>query len=246
MTLEAQSNAATFAARRAFRDYYHRIRSESSAERLWNRHLTDKDHQRLLAAPECRILLSKLDCNDSRAPLTAVYRHYGTAGMWAMLKGVSLDRAVLEVAHRINFLAAADFQWLLREIGECDDPGDALKTAIAAGHLVLVESPRAAYWGGQAINIDWHRYNSLWDFFWELSLLAKSGRPIDRWAFAHNRAENIVSKRKHRLTALPEFPIGLADSIIPAGRGTQQLNLPREQIRLFELSDNGTLEEWRP
>lgn len=215
-------------ATQAFRDCYYRIRCKSSAERLWTRHLSAEDRQRL--------------DND----LETAYRGRGTAGMWAFLRGISIDRALLDVGYRLNFLAQADFHWLLREIGECDNPEEAVAAAIAAGHLVLVESPRAAYWDRQAINIDWHRYNSGWDFLWELSRLAKTGRPIDPWAFGYNQAEAIVAKRKHRLTALPEFPISLADLIVPAGRRTQKLNLPREQIRLFELSENGLLEEWRP
>jgi hypothetical protein len=246
MTSETPGNTPTFEAQRTFRDCYYRIRPETSAGRLWNRHLTNEDHQRLLAVTECRTLLRKLDGNDSRAPLTAVYRHYGTAGMWAMLKGVSLDRAVIDVAHRLDYLSAANYEWLLREFGESPDPEDAMEAAIAAGHLVLVESPRTASWNRQPIDVDWHRFKSLWEFFWELSRQAKLGRPLDRWTFGRNQARNVVSNRKNKLKSQPEFPMGLIDLIIRAGVGTQQLNLPPEHIRLFVLSEHGTLTEWRP
>lgn len=236
----------TFEARRAFHDCFHRIKDEGSAGRLWNRHLSDKDRQKLLSDPECRTLLRQLDCKDSRAPLTAVYRHYGTAGMWAALKGVSLDRAVIDVAHRLDFLSAANYEWLLREIGELSDPEEAMEAAIAAGDLVLVERPRTAHWNGEEIDIDWNKSNASWGFLWEISRQAKAGQPIDHWTFGESASMSIVTKRKHGLVRMLDFPSDLARLICRAGRGTQTLNLPREHIRIFEESASGTLAEWIP
>lgn len=230
MTTATNSDSSTplTDAHRAFRDCYYRIRCTGSAEQLWNRHLSDQHRQHL--------------GND----LEAAYRARGTAGMWAAVQGISLERAVIEVGHRLNFLTAGDLDWLLQEIGEFSDPEEALTAAIAAGHLVLVEHPRAAYWKENEISIDWHRYNACWEFLWELSCQAKAGQPIDRCTFGASAAEDVIAKRKHRLVAMPEFPVDLADLMCPVGRGTQTLNLPRERIRLFEQSDSSTLVERCP
>jgi len=215
-------------AHRAFRDCYYRIRCTGSAERLWNRHLSDQDRQRLGNKFE------------------AAYRARGTAGMWVALKGISLDRAIIEVGHRLNFLTEADFEWLLRKIGQFSDPEEAKDAAISAGDLVLVERPRSAYWKGREIAIDWIRHVASWEFLWELSRRAKSGRTIDNETFGESAPADIVAKRKSRLVNTPDFPLDLADLMVPVGRGTQMLNLSRERIWLFEESESGVMVQCRP
>lgn len=216
------------AAKRAFRDCVFRIHCPSSAERLWNRCFSDQDRQQL--------------GND----LNAAYRAHRTAGMWATLKGSSLDRAVVDVGYLLNFLTESDFKWLLQEIGEYCDAEEAMTAAIAAGHLVLVERPRSAYWDGQAIAIDWNRENASWEFLWELSRSAKAGHSIDRYSFGESTAMDIVAKRKYRLVNMPGFPVALTDHIVHAGRGTQSLRYPPERTRIFERSGSGSLVEWYP
>ncbi|MDP6721996.1 MAG: hypothetical protein QGF59_25230, partial [Pirellulaceae bacterium] len=110
----------------------------------------------------------------------------------------------------------------------------------------IVERPRAAYWQGQAIDIDWNQQNASWEFLWELTRRAKTEEPIDRFTFGESASPDIVTKRKSRLTAVPEFPVELTDSIKVAGRGTQQLVMPRERIRIFDLDGPETLREWLP
>lgn len=215
-------------AKRAFRECYFRIRCNSSAERLWNRYLSDEDREQL---------------GDD---LAAVYRARGTVGMWAVLKGVSLARAVLEVGHRLNFLTKADFEWLLHAIGEFVDPEDAMAAAVAAGDLVLAEEPRAAHWRGETIRIDWYRFGAHWQFLWELCRHAKQGHHIDPLTFDCTPRKGLVAKRKHRLTTMPGFPVSLTDAMVSAGQGTQTLDFPRERIRIFERSDSGVLSEWQP
>jgi hypothetical protein len=205
-----------------------RIRAPNSAERLWNRHLTPGDRERL---------------GDD---FDAAYHRLGTAGMWAKLRGVTPQRAVVEVAYQLGFLREEDQQWLLREIGEEPDVEIALSQAIDAGDFVLVESPRGAYWTGEEIAIDWSRHSAMWEFLWQVGRHGKAGRPIDSFTFGESASPDIVTKRKFRLTNMRGFPVDLGDAIESVGSGTQQLILPRERIRIFTLSGLETLEEWHP
>lgn len=225
-----QTNHGSSPVIEVLRDAWLRIHVPICAERLWQRHLTERDRQTL--GGDLKIAFAK---------------HGGTAGMWARLRGVSLERAVIEVAKRLNFLPEGDAQWLLREIGEPADAEEAMERAIAAGHLVLVEQPREAYWNGEKIEIDWNRQNKAWDLLLQLAQRAKAQKPVDRLDIDQTGKDpNVVVKRTSRLKNLPGFPIDLADLIEPVGRGTQQLMLPPERIRLFEMSTDCELREWQP
>jgi len=205
-----------------------RIRPLVCAERLWDRHLTPQDRVRL---------------GDD---VQVAYEQFGTRGMWSELRGVTPYRAVLDVAEKLGLLRNEDYKWLLCEIGESVDADEALSVAIAQGDLVLVARPREAYWDGEAISIDWYHHGASWDFLWELGRQAKAGQPIDRFTFGESAHSDVVAKRKYRLTTMSEFPIDLTNSIEIVGRGTQQLMIPRETIRIFELDGLETLREWVP
>ena len=204
------------------------ISAPASAARLWERYLTPDDRERL------------------GGNLEEAYCRYRTAGMWAELRGVTLQRAVIEVANLIGFLRDEDSEWLLRETGEVVEVEEAMSSAIASGDLVLVEWPREAYWNGESIEIDWNQQGALWEFLWELSCQAKAGQPIDAFTFGGNTHRDVVTKRKSRLTNMSEFPIDLTILIESVSRGTQQLMLPRERIRVFERTGIDTLGEWTP
>ena len=77
-----------------------RIKPRVSAEHLWTRVLTEEDRLRLGGDFE--------NC----------YPRLGTAGMWMELRGVSEERAVIEVARKLRFLDEESANQLLREIGE--------------------------------------------------------------------------------------------------------------------------------
>jgi hypothetical protein len=208
---------------------YHRIRAAVSAIRLWERILTEAERQRL------------------GGDLEIAWRQHGTAGMWMKLRGVSLPRAVVDVACELNFIDDRTRRWLLREVGEVpDDPAEALDTAVASGDLVLVEQPREAYWRGQPISVDWEKRSALWDFFWELCRHAKAGQAIDRMTFGNRAHCDIVTKQKARLLAGPGFPSDLGKLIKPIGRGTQKLDLPAARIRLFEAAVSEAIRERIP
>ena len=205
-----------------------RIRPSISAERLWKRYLTPEDRTRL------------------GGNLEAAYFRLGTAGIWAELRGVTPQRAVVEVTKKLGFLRDEDYVWLLREIGEVLEFDDLLSHTIASGDCVLVERPREAYWNEENIEIDWSLHNALWEFIWELGYHAKIGQPIDTFNFGNKAHRDIVTKRKSRLTTMSEFPIDLSDLIECVSHGKQQLKLPPERIHIFALSGIDTLCEWNP
>jgi hypothetical protein len=190
--------------------------------------------------------LSAEDQERLGGDLEKAYYKYGSAGMWAELRGVTPLRAVVDVAKILGFLRDEDREWLLRETGEILEAEEAISNAIAAGELVLVERPREAHWIGQRIEVDWDQHAALWDFLWELGRSSKAGQPIDAFTFGERADRNIVTRRKSRLTAMEGFPLDLANLIESVGRGSQQLKLPRERIRMFELTGVDSLGEWLP
>ena len=203
-----------------------RIKAPLCAARLWERAFCDVDRRRL--------------GND----LEAAYRKHGTAGMWMRLRGVSVHRAVVDVALALGLLDSPTHQWLLRELGEIrDDPEEAINVAVDSGALVLVERPRAAYWNRRSIDVAWDLRSVLFDFLWELARLGKAGQPLDYTLFATSRDPGIVAKQKSRLVNQPGFPADLAGYIMPAGRRSQRLDLPPAMIRLFEIVTNETARE---
>jgi len=203
-----------------------RVRPVPAAERLWDRVLTEEDRQRL------------------GGDFVTAYTKYGTAGMWAKLRGVSRERATVDVGHALGLLDDATQQWLLRELGQLpNDAEQAIQDAAQTGALVLVERPRAAYWQGQAIAVDWDRHGASWDYLWELGRHAKAGQSIDHMTFPASGDVAFCTKQKSRLLAQRGFPRTLAARIKPAGRYAQKLDLGPEEVRLFEPVFGETVKE---
>jgi hypothetical protein len=206
-----------------------RIQAAVSAARLWEEVLTEAERRRL---------------NDD---LESVWYRLGTAGIWKELRGVSTARAVVDVAAELGFLDAPTVRWLLRELGEVsDDPEEAIEAARNRTALVLVERPRAAYWQGRPIEVAWESHPALWQYFWELCWHAKAGRPLDRLELGESADLGSIAKKKSRLLGKAGFPVDLGDLIQPAGRGTHMLELPPQQIRMFEVVGVERLREWTP
>lgn len=203
------------------------VQTPVSAMRIWQR------------------LLSALERDSLGGDFEKAYRQQnGAIGIWMRLRGVSQTRATIDLARALNHITEETQRWLLRATGEgADDPQESLAKAIAQGHLVLVETPREAYWGGKKIDINWEKYDASWSFFWELCSQAKIGRGVDRTHFSQKYARSYVSKAKHKLTSHVKFPTTLREQIVPFGRGTQKINLPPASIRIFEVSTIDSLRE---
>ena len=203
--------------------------SLAAAEILWHRRLTPAERDRL-----------------GTDFLTGLHRQ-GAAGMVAQLRGVSFTRAVVEAALATGHLDAATAEWLLRERGEAPRSAEeALRLAVEAGDLVVVEGPREAHWAGERIGVEWPRYPAAWEFFVELARHAKAGQPVDRWTFPTTSDPKYANKAKSRLAEYDGFPPGLADLIEPAGHGAVRLTLPAERVRIFERVVGEELREWSP
>jgi hypothetical protein len=134
--------------------------------------------------------------------------------------------------------------FLLRGIGEItDDPDAAIAKAVADGALALVERPRAEYWNREQIKVDWYAHSALWDYIFQLCLNAKATRPIDRLDFGDAVHEDYLVKQKSRLSKTEGFPLPLIDLVNSSGRGTQRLEIPPAEIRIFEVVATETLRE---
>jgi len=165
--------------------------------------------------------------------------------MWVRLRGVSARRAVVDVAAALDLITPETRRWLLRELGEVHaDPDEAIAAAVATGGLVLVERPRTAYWAGADIPVEWQRRTALWDYLWKLAQCGKSGCAIDPNELGAEGPPDAAVKLKSRLINLPGFPPDLAQHIHRADRGAQRLDLPPQQIRLFEMSTLEVAREW--
>jgi hypothetical protein len=209
-----------------------RVKGLATAGWVWDRIFTPDDRRRL---------------GDDLG--TAYARHGGTAGMWMSVRGQSYPRAVVAVATRCGLLDPDTGRGLLREFGEEPaDPAEAVEWAVAGGGLVLAETPRRAYWAGEPIPVDWARQTAMWVLLWELARVSKWGGAVDAFTLRDEAGGDprFVTKQKCRLVNAKEFPLALADRVVPAGRGTYRLDLPAERIRVFERGPGDAVREWTP
>jgi hypothetical protein len=205
-----------------------RVEPPMAASRLWEQVLSVADRRRL-----------GLDFQST-------YRRCGdTVGMWMELRGVTAERALVDVGQKLGFLSAEQRQWLLRELGEVDDdPETMVSAAVLAGGLVMVDSPRAVYWKGSEIELDWTSRSALWNYLIELARLAKTRQALDRLLFGREVDVNYLTKLKSSVKKLKGFPSDLTSRIVTAGRGSQRLDIEPTLIRIFERDTIETLQEW--
>lgn len=209
------------------RTQYLRIKPFVSAQRMWDRMLTEKDQERL------------------GGDLEQAYQAHGTAGMWMKLRGVSLERAVIDVAAGIGFLDQSTCAWLLREVGQrYQDPERTMAEASFENKLVLTDKPRQAFWNGDQIEIDWDNESALWSLFWELCQQSKQSRPMHRDDLGEKMKRSAFTTRKGRLVNHDGFPQTLANLVDTKPDGGYQLDLPPEDIRIFMVEQEDKLTEW--
>ena len=206
---------------------FRRVEVPVSARRLWERHLSRLDKERLGYQ------------NVKEAWLAG-----GTANMWALARGTSLDRAVLEVGKLLGFLSEADFTWLMREIGESLDGAEAMRVAVNMNDLVLCNAPAEVYWKGELLEFDWDRYPRIRTFLWELARHGKQRRELD--AAALDASSSSLTNWKYRLTSADGFPGDLDAAIESIPPRRQRLGISPEQIRIFDRLPDGTYREWLP
>ena len=205
---------------------YLRVSPGASALRLWERVLSEQDRARL--------------GGDFQRALS----EFGAIGMWMKLRGVSPQRAVIDIAKKIGFITDETREFLLRGIGDIsDDPKQAIAKAVSDGALILVERPRTAYWNQDRIEVDWNANPKLWEYLFELCRYAKAGRPLLPVIFGENADQYHLIKLKSRLSKFAGFPPLLSDRIVSAGEGMQRFDIPPEEIRIFEVVTMEVLRE---
>lgn len=143
------------------------------ADILWNRHLSEEDRDRLLIEADTSSHTEEPAFVEVGGVLG------GAAGMWKFLRGVSIQRAYLDVALHVNLITPTDYEWLLREFGELPlDTEVAQDEAIMRGELVLIRTPATLYWHAELIEIDWNKNRASWNFFLTTCENAKRSQPI--------------------------------------------------------------------
>lgn len=217
MSNSAETPSVSIAANEVLQENYNRLHASMCFLLVWERLLTATDRARLGGDVEVAI------------------RKYTTVGMWRTLRLVSRARAVIDLSRLLNFIDEGTQQWLLRETREVDDPADVLARAVDRIPLVLRESPRAAFWRGKRVPIDWDRNSALWNYVITLCEQAIQGQSLDASHFGERRKKDNHIKLKHRLTAHPQFPVDLGDLIVAVGGGQQRLQLPPSEIRILRL-----------
>ena len=170
--------------------------------------------------------------------------------LWKSLRGVSDCRAILDLAQQINLLSESEHRWLLRECGEIsDDPDEARELALKKADLVLLDFPRAVYWCGTEIDIDWNKNGVLWEYVDKLVRAAKRERGIDNSDFANSCHPDHLAKLKSRLlnsntkSGSLAFPANLAELLTTVRRYEHKLNLPAERICILVQETKGTVRE---
>jgi hypothetical protein len=224
MTDDREEITVSVPADRILNENYLRLRTRACTLLVWERLITEEDRGRFGSDPD------------------EVLARHTAISLWQALHPVSLGRAVIDLAVRLNLMDRNTREWLLREIQEVGEPEEILKTALRSARLVLLESPRAVYWDGTVIRYDWDDHPAVWDYFLTLCEQSAQGRPVDRDNFGEHRADNYHVKMRSRLTTSHEFPVTLADRIVRVGRGQQKLDLPPTDIRILRLSVREVIE----
>jgi len=203
-----------------------RVRTTNTAIELWEKVFTEKDRKRL------------------GGNLEKAFEKDRALKMWKALHGCTNVRAIIDIAFAVNFLTSAHREWLLRETGEIRDAEAAFEDSITRNDLVLNSHTREIFWKGELIELK-KSHEFKWTFLWELARHAKAGLPVDHMTYSSENMD-YVSKTKSELAKTPGFPIELIVLIERCGTGTQKLELPPEQIRLFEHHVGGEIREWTP
>jgi len=96
-----------------FYEAFLRIKAGAVAIRMWERLFTEEDRKRL------------------GGDLEECFSRLGTARMWAQAKGVSMERAVIDVARGVELMSDQTANWLMRELKleEIDAGGNAAGTS---------------------------------------------------------------------------------------------------------------------
>lgn len=171
--------------------------------------------------------------------------------MFRRVRDRTYRQAVVEVGTALHMVRPTAGEELLGAYGESlrGGPDAAVLRARRPGTLVVREHPRQVFWDRRQLPVDWDRHPAPWAFLLELARRALAGQPLDLKALGREeqRGPDHVRKVKRRLVQLLEPHTDPRKLIKRAGRGSFQLLLTRDKIRVFVLGDDGdTVREWTP
>lgn len=219
MTSQATSPSMSPQAIRLFQETCRRVRTPPTHLKLWTTRLSDSD--------KCK----------AGGSLRMAFQNRDTIDLWVEPKGVSPDRAVVDLGLTLGFLTSADHRFLLSELQEdFENTEEGINRALSRHSLVHVEHPRRIFWMGEAVAVNWNQHNRLWVYLSELIIARKRGGITDRFSL-NSDDPTALSKCKSRLAKQGDFPLSLSDLIVPAGRGSQYLQVEPEQICLIRPDD---------
>lgn len=202
-----------------------RVIGFSAAEKVWNELLSNAERRRVGGD-----LDSALVANDD------------TIGIWKKVKGSSGRFAVIQIAFAIGFVTLHQRDWLLREFQLSSNLFDA---AIRSGGLVVMERPAVAYWKSEEVLLR-KKGAAPGRFLFQLAKCSKMGIPLNDDNWDDETSQNYFGNLKHQLIRKNSFPADLAKRIKPVESDQYIIDLPADQIRIFERDGQGNEREWFP
>jgi len=189
------------------------IRPLASGQLLWNR-LVPKDRRQL--GPDV---------------VSAFTKHKGTAGMWMCLHACSYERAVIDVAWKIQLIDDGNYRSLMDAFPEAPSAVDVSDLDAAKQYdLVLIKERRVAYWKTKRIDIDWSKYRQQWVCLERLAVFVRTRRHLCPTDLSDSEDLSYLSKLISKMTGNENFPPSLADLIAPVGGGCYCLKLEPAQV----------------
>lgn len=208
--------------------------SVTNAQAELRRRLSDIEAMRIAGAP-ARI-------RDSSIALIQIYAAYSPSPRleWLLVPKdiVAANRGLVRLCVR---RPVCDMRVLLRIFAALDDVQklyeqgptvlDAFAVAVDSKRLVLLETPRRAFWDGKRIDADWDGNTLIWELLWELAHKRTQLKAVDRYCLSNSKSARAIVDRRSRLSKM--IPIALDDKIIASGRRTYQVEIDPEDIALF-------------
>ena len=180
---------------------------------------------------------------------------WNAAALYQQAKGVSRDKATLEVAMTQGFIAHSEYGVLRRYVEQKEGrvvnrtnkprnaDGAAMHTLLQQARvqcdLVVVfgDMVRGIFWRHDLCETSWEKYPKSWEFLLKLAQACARGRRCEPSHFGPDDTRHTMSSKKHNLKRFHRIPDELADSItIHSGERDQvYLNLPQEKVRVLNV-----------
>lgn len=155
------------------------------------------------------------------------------------LRGVSRERAMLDVGLKCDVLTREKYQFLVQQLGLHNEGRNVdIETAIETHSLVLCDEPSSVTWKMQPVERSWADYPVIWTYFWKLAKAASHGGGVEVRDFEKAGSPKVMSQWKNRLKSEGPFPRELGD-LIHVRDGQHQLELDPHEIACFERISEG-------